>query len=336
MLNAAIIGYGGIARVHESSYRELEKAGKVKLVAVYARNEKSFTEKKDININEDDKTVVSDFHKYTDLDEMLANEKIDIIDICLPTPLHKSVGIDMLRRGYHVMCEKPMATTYEDCLEMLDEAKKAGKRLMIGQCLHFFPEYEYLKDVVSDGRYGKVKSAFFQRLSSPPLWSSENWIMKKENFGSCLHDLHIHDVDMCLYLFGTPDKIFCKSKDGFSAIDGVTTMFMYEEFAATVMADWSLMNYPFTSEYRVCFEKATVTDLNGKVTVYPIEGEPFGVDLSAESGYTSEIAHFSDVAQGEKDHGKNHVRGAAETIRIINLLAESAEKGGRVIRVEKE
>ena len=218
-------------------------------------------------------------------------------------------------------------------MEMLDEAKKSGKRLMIGQCLHFFPEYEYLKEAVDTNRFGKVKSAFFQRLSSPPLWSSGNWIMKKENFGSCLHDLHIHDVDMCLYLFGMPDKVFCKSKDGFSAIDGVTSMFMYGDFAATVMADWSLMNYPFTSEYRVCFENATVTDLNGKVTVYPLEGEPFTPELSGEDGYTSEIAHFSEVAQGEKDHRKNHVRGAAETIKVINLLADSAEKGGRVLKV---
>ncbi len=333
MLNAAIIGYGGIARVHESSYRELEKAGKVKLVAVCARSEKSFSEKKDININDDDKSVVSDFHKYTDLDEMLANENIDIIDICLPTPLHKSVSIDMLRRGYHVLCEKPMATTYEDCMEMLEEAKKANRRLMVGQCLHFFPEYDYLKKITDEKCFGEVKSAFFQRLSSPPLWSSENWIMKKENFGSCLHDLHIHDVDMCLYLFGNPKKIFCKSKDGFSAIDGVTSIFMYDKFAATVMADWSLMNFPFTSEYRVCFEKATVTDVNGKVTVYPLDGEPYEAELSAESGYTAELSHFSDVSQGERDHGKNHVRDAAETIRIINLLAQSAEDGGRVMKV---
>lgn len=330
MYNVAIIGYGGIARVHASSYRELEREGKAKLVAVFTKDASSFEEKKSININSDN-GVTDNFHKYTNLDEMLKNEKIDIIDICLPTNLHKDVSIEMLRRGYHVMCEKPMATTFEDCMEMLEEAKKAGKRLMIGQCLHFFPEYEYLKEAVNDKRFGEVKSAFFQRLSAPPLWSSENWIMKKENFGSCLHDLHIHDVDMCQYLFGIPQKIFCKSKDGFSAIDGVTSLLMYEKFTATIMADWSLVNFPFSSEYRVSFEKATIVDKDGTVTVYPLQGEPFKPEISSENGYTSEISHFMDVASGEHDHGKNHVRGAAETINIITLLAKSAEAGGRVI-----
>lgn len=325
MYNVAIIGYGGIARVHEASYRELESSGKAKLVAVLTRNASSFDEKKSINLNNDD-GVKSDFHRYTDIEEMLSKEKIDVIDICLPTHLHKETAIDMLRRGYHVLCEKPMATSYEDCMEMLDEAKKAGKRLMVGQCLHFFPEYEYLKDVVSSEKYGKVKSAFFERLSAPPLWSAENWIMKKENFGSCLHDLHIHDVDMCHYLFGAPNKVFCKSKDGFAEIDGVTSLLMYENFTATIMADWSLVNFPFTSGYRVCFEKGTIVDHNGKVTEYPNEGEAFEPEINAGNGYTQEISHFMDVAGGERDHGKNHVRDAAMTIKLLKLLEESAEK----------
>ncbi len=336
MYNVAIIGYGGIARVHETSYIELERLGKAKLVAVFSRKASAFEKTQSININSGSGTTHADFHKYTDLDEMLKNEKIDIIDICLPTQLHKEVSIDMLRRGYHVLCEKPMATCYEDCMEMLSAAKAAGKRLMIGQCLHFFPEYEYLKDVAEDGRYGKVKSAFFQRLSAPPTWSKDNWIMKKENFGSCLHDLHIHDVDMCNYLFGAPQKIFCKTKDGFGVMDGVTSLLMYDTFTATIMADWSLVNFPFSSEYRVAFEKATIVDKDGAVTVYPAEGEAFIPDLSGENGYTSEISHFVDVASGEHDHGKNHVRDAAETIRIILRLAESAEAGGEVLEYIKQ
>ncbi len=333
MYRVAIIGYGGIARVHEASYRELEAEGKAKLVAVYTKDAKSFDKKTNININTDGEPK-SDFHRYTDLDQMLANEQIDIIDICLPTNLHKSVSIDMLSRGYHVLCEKPMATSYEDCMEMLDAAKKAGKRLMVGQCLHFFPEYEYLKDVVNDKRFGGVKSAFFERLSSPPLWTTGNWILKRENFGSCLHDLHIHDVDMCHYLFGLPRKIFCKTKDGYGAMDGVSSLLMYDNFTATIMADWSLPNFPFASGYRVSFENATIVDDNGVVTVYPAEGEAFKPELSQMNGYTNEISHFVDVASGERDHGKNHVRDAAATIKLITLLTESADVGGKVIDIE--
>lgn len=329
MLKAAIIGFGGIARVHAQSYFELEKQGKVKLCAAYDVNEQSFTKKTDINISTDEKSDFT-FNCYTELEEMLKNEDIDIIDICSPTFLHKELSIKMLERGYHVICEKPMATNYDDCMEMLNTAKKTGKRLMIGQCLHFFPEYEFLKETLDSGIYGKAKSAFFQRLSAPPLWGWNEWHTKKEMFGSCLADLAIHDIDMTQYLFGAPKKVFCSAKDGFGAMDGITALLMYDNFTSTIVADWSIVNGQFSSEYRVSFEKATVIDKNGVVTVYPHDGDAFNPKLSDNDGYTAEISHFADLVNGEKDHGKNHVRSAAETIKIVNLLTECAEEGGRI------
>lgn len=329
MLNAAIIGFGGIARVHAQGYAELEKAGKVRLCAAFDVHEEAFTKKTDINISTDGGNGFS-FNCYTGLEQMLAGEKIDIIDICLPTFLHRETSIAMLRRGYHVLCEKPMATSYDECMEMLDAAKKSGKRLMIGQCLHFFPEYEYLKETVDSGIYGKVKSAFFQRLSSPPLWGWNEWHTKREMFGSCLADLSIHDIDMTQYLFGAPKKVFCSAKDGFGAMEGVTSLLMYDDMTSTIIADWSIVNGEFSSEYRVSFEKATVVDKNGVVTVYPYEGEAFSPELPQTDGYTSEISHFVDLVNGGKDEGKNRVRSAAETIHIINALTECAEAGGRI------
>lgn len=335
MKNAAIIGFGGIARVHAASYAELEKIGKVRLCAVFDTNENAFSKKTEININSSDDNKIT-YNCYTDLEKMLTSEEIDIIDICLPTFLHKEMTIKMLKRGYHVICEKPMATTYEDCMEMLEAAKNAGKRLMIGQCLHFFPEYEYLKDTLDSGIYGKAKSAFFQRLSSPPLWGWNEWHTKKQMFGSCLADLSIHDIDMTQYLFGPPKKVFCSAKDGFGSMDGVTSLLMYEDFTSTIIADWSIVNGIFSSEYRVCFEKATVIDKDGVVTVYPHDGQPFTPKLSTANGYTSEISHFIDLTEGAKDGKKNHVRSAAETIRIINLLTECAENGGRIMQYSQD
>ena len=83
---------------------------------------------------------------------MLAAGGFDIVDITLPTPLHPKMSIAALKAGYHVLCEKPMALTLGDCDAMLAAARKAKRRLLVAQCVRFFPEYAALREMVRDGR----------------------------------------------------------------------------------------------------------------------------------------------------------------------------------------
>ena len=140
MIKVAMIGFGGIARAHLSGYQLLEKEGKAKVIAAMDIRPEAFTEEIDINIGADESGKLG-FNTYTDLDEMLAKESPDMIDICLPTYLHAETAIAMMKRGFPVMVEKPMARTYEQCKEMLAVAEETGKPLMVGQVLHFFAEY---------------------------------------------------------------------------------------------------------------------------------------------------------------------------------------------------
>ena len=139
MIRAAMIGFGGIAQSHKNSYLSLEKRGiPVKLVAICDIDPKAFERRMKINIDTGESTLGGDFHTYTDLEEMLANEQIDLIDICLPTPLHAEYAIKMLERGYHVQSEKPMSLTEDECRKMIEARDRSGKQLMIGQCLRFY------------------------------------------------------------------------------------------------------------------------------------------------------------------------------------------------------
>jgi len=183
MVRSCIIGFGGIAQGHRAAYANLEKQGIAKLVGAYDIDPGQFTRKITINIDTGEQEKV-DIHFYTDLEEMLEKEKPDMIDICVPSFLHADYAVQMLERGYHVQCEKPMALNYADCKRMLAAAEKSGKELMIGQILHFFWEYDYLKKAVDDGRFGKVLAASFSRLSSPPRWAWENWFMNYERSGA--------------------------------------------------------------------------------------------------------------------------------------------------------
>ena len=123
MLKICILGYGGIARAHQNGYKtELEEKGIAKLVAACDICEEQFTKDMAINIDSGE-SEKSELRGYTDLDEMLEKEKPDIVTVALPTYLHKEKTVYLLNKGYNVMCEKPMALTYEDCLEMLEASK---------------------------------------------------------------------------------------------------------------------------------------------------------------------------------------------------------------------
>ena len=108
---------------------------------------------------------------FTDAMALATDPQVDIVSNTLPTHLHKDVTIAALQAGKHVLLEKPMALTVEDCDELVEAAKKADRVLMIGQVLRFWPEYVALVDYVKTGALGKPLAAHARRLASPPRWA---------------------------------------------------------------------------------------------------------------------------------------------------------------------
>ena len=333
MLNAAIIGYGGIARVHRNAYKNLEKLGAAKLVAVYDKYPEAFTAKGEINIG-GGADLGDGVNCYTDLDEMLEKEGIDFVDICVPTYLHAEIAKDMLLRGYNVMCEKPMSLNYAECEDMIKAAKEANRELMIGQCVRFTPAYRYIKKAVSDLRFGKPCGALFTRLSPPPVWGFENWFMSPECSGGCLTDLHVHDIDLVRYIFGEPKEVSCVANTTISVNDTVHSTMFYENFPVTAIGDWTLAGIPFKPEGRVNFEKATLIFSNDVLTVYPKDcSESYVVSLEDRSMYELELEYFVSVLEGRTKNLMNPPDSAAATIKVAECLRESAKCGGRIIKV---
>ncbi len=329
MLRVCIIGFGGIAQAHRNAYLALEKQGIARLVGAFDIDPGQFETHTEINLGMHGKTG-GDFRRYVNREEMLATEQPDIVDICLPSYLHAGTAVEMLERGFHVQCEKPMALNYADCVKMLDTAKRSGRHLMIGQCLHFYPEYDYLKQCVEDRRFGKVLTAYFERLSAPPRWAWENWFLSYERSGGAMTDLHIHDVDMVRYLFGDPMAVSCRAQSSVSRFDSCFTDFYYSNgIPVTAVGDWALHTFKFRQAYRVCFEKARLEFVNSGVTVFPSdESEPWRPDLKPRDGIEGEIEYFTEVIEGKHPNQKNPPESAAETIRLIETMRNSAEQGG--------
>lgn len=93
---------------------------------------------------------------FTDYRELLKMKEIDAISICTPVWLHKEIAVAAAKAGKHILCEKPMARTVEECNEMIEAAERAGISLMVGFTKRFNPGFQKIKEIIDKGLIGKV------------------------------------------------------------------------------------------------------------------------------------------------------------------------------------
>ena len=143
---------------------------------------------------------------YQSVEEMFADQAIDAVSVCVANHAHAETTIKALRAGKHVLCEKPMAVTLEDCIQMVEEAEKAGKVLMIGQNQRFAKAHRKAKELIKEGAIGNVitfKTNFGH--GGPETWSidpgANSWFFdrKKAAMGA-MADLGIHKTDLIQFL----------------------------------------------------------------------------------------------------------------------------------------
>ena len=141
---------------------------------------------------------------YEDPQKMLNEMDLDIVSVCTPNNYHKQWSIAALRAGFNVACEKPIAVTYKDAVEMYTEAEKAKKHLFITQTQRFSDEILSAKRIIDTGRMGEPYYAQLEiiRRRGIPTWGFFH--MKEHNFGGPFCDLGVHWLDSFLYLTGNP------------------------------------------------------------------------------------------------------------------------------------
>ena len=325
-----MIGFGGIGASHKAAYDILEREGaKVRLVAICDKNKDSIGAVKRTNLGEIAVGALRGISLYSDVDKMLEREEFELADICLPTFLHKEYTLKLLRAGKHVLCEKPMALSSEDCIEMVKTAKEEKRELMVGQCLRFDPAYEYLKGLVDSGELGRARRVKMGRLSFMPAWGG--WFTDVKKSGGVITDFHIHDIDILRYIFGEPRAVSAVSYPEGSGYQYVSTRFFYEGMIAEAEASFDeAASAPFEMRYRVRFDKASVCYDGDRVTVYPDGGEPYEPRLPSVDRIAEEIRYFSEVISEGKENDRNPADSAARSIRLAELIRESAASGGEI------
>ena len=337
MKKIAIVGFGFMGKTHYGAWKKCRGA---KVAAICDANLSQLTAKVQGNIKGADNSAVPKSVKvYADFGEMLKAGGFDIVDITLPTALHPSSAIAALKAGYHVLCEKPMALDLKDCDKMLAAAKAAKRELLIAQCVRFFPENVYVRELVESGKYGKVVAADFTRFIAPPKWSPKgaDWFFDEKKSGGVLFDAHVHDADYIAGTFGRPKALsasFHRNARGF--IDHTTATFFYD--GALITSDSSFAaadSLVWDASGRVFFEKATVyfgPFYKAPLTVYPEGGKPFSPKLPAKTGYEAEIEYFLKLVEGRVTKTILTAQDARDSIALL-VAERKSDKTGKTVRL---
>lgn len=340
MLNVGLIGIGFMGRTHMTQYLRLEREGfPLRLTSICDVDAKKFqgifTEG---NIhNPSTQFDFSPYRLYNEVDRMLEEERLDMVDISLPTYLHAEVALKALRQGVHVLCEKPMALTTGEGEAMIEAAREYGKKLMIAQVLRFWPEYEYLKETVAGGRYGKVLSAYFFRGGNPPVWTYNDWMVLENTSGGGMLDLHIHDIDMVNWLFGIPGSVatIARSVLPGSAYDIISTNYTYPDGkVVNSQIDRSLQgDFGFEMAFRVNFEGGNLVYDKRVLKDNPKDGKGFVPELSQDSGYYREIKYFAEAVMHDRPLDRSAPEDTLVSLRIAEAEKRSADQEGSPVRI---
>jgi predicted dehydrogenase len=328
MLRIGLLGCGTMGKTHAHAYAAIFNA---QVVAVC-----------DIRKEQRDNLAhMLDCSAYDCFESMLADQELDIVDICLPTYLHKEYAVRAMEKKLHVFCEKPIALSLEDAQAMIDTAKKEHVKLTVGHVLRFFQEYETLKKSIDQGRIGTLRLIRTIRNQAFPPWSWEHWYQDITKSGGPEVDLAIHDYDWILSQLGPVSRVYAKnygdSKE--SQMHSLAILRLANGAMAHVEASWAM---PKGIEFRTAFE---LIGTDGQLCYDSSKDSPLKTQLSNDekvsifydnpmppnlNPYAKELRFFIDAVEHDTP-----VLVRPEEARAALAVRESS-RTGKVVVLQEE
>lgn len=326
-----VVGLGWFAQVailpaFENARRNSE------LVALFSGDRKKLQEK-------GEELGVSGRYGYDDLERAIDGEGIDALYIALPNHLHRRFTERAAAAGVHVLCEKPMAVTEEECEAMIRACDQAGVELMIAYRLHFEEANMKAVEIVESGRIGRPR--FFNAVFANSVTDEDNIRLNPiPEGGGTLYDIGIYCINATRYLFRSePTEV-----TAFTARDGRERFADCDEMAS------ALLRFPedrlavFTSSFGTAdHDSYAVHGTEGWLRVEPafqfqaplghrlvVKGNGDEVDEEREFGERDQVApeilHFSDCIREGRRPEPSGREGLAD-VRVIRALYRSAAEG---------
>ena len=315
-------GFGFMGRKHADIYRQLPDAEVVGVVDP-RRGE----------LQESLTSRMGHVPVFADFASALAAVDFSVVDICLPTDLHRDIALQAFTAGKHVFCEKPIALTSDDAAAMTDAARKAGRQFMVGHCIRFWPEYEALKRAVDSGVFGRLISLSLSRRNARPDYAVGGWVNDPARCVGAALDMHIHDTDFVCHLLGYPRVVSARGVREPSGWNSIASTYDFGPDGPLVFADGA-WNYPagwvFQMRFSAVFENAAMDFDSGAnptltITVGSEAPRPVPLPEPPTDGYHRELEYFiSRIEAGlpiETSTGAQAARSLAVTLAEIESAA---------------
>lgn len=323
MIKVALVGIGGMGKVHYDVYKTLENC---RVIAIADVNCEAAAEK----------AADSSVNIYKTLGELLEKENPDMVDICAPSYLHRELSITALNAGKHVLCEKPIALSVLDAEAVKKAAEKSGKLFMTAHVVRFMNAYIHLRKAVESKAFGELIRLDMKRISPIPRWSWENWMLDIEKSGGTPLDLGIHDLDFIQSIFGcNPDKyhsVYSKLKND---NDYFVSEMSFGNVLVTTETAWYNADIEFAAEYRAVFQNGYIEARNGDVTenhkkvdfsAMNTENQTVGLNIAATDGYKYEIEYFLSCIENNRAPQFVTLESTLNTMKLAEKLLGAAER----------
>jgi predicted dehydrogenase len=333
-MKIAVIGFGFMGVMHAQIYRSLPG---VELTAVVDINTAGAKEKLC--------SLGIEIPVYATLAELLAAGDVQVVDICSPTGQHVELAVAAAQAGKHLFIEKPLAFTPEACAQIQAAIEQAGVFAQVGQCIRFWPEYMALERIIQTGELGALKSLSLTRRSARPGGGdAQHWVNQVDLSGGAAFDMHVHDTDYVLHLFGAPNAVFSRTTQGMSGPDHIFTHYQYDNVAVHAEGGWDYpQDYGFCMTFEAVFEHGSLAynssaeaaliltqndqppELVAVEQPGPKESTASEGNISALGGYYNELEYFTNCLNANQAPEIATIAQASESIRVLCAELESAQ-----------
>jgi glucose-fructose oxidoreductase len=323
----AVVGLGHIAQVAVlPAFKSARNSEIVALVSGDPRKQKALAKK----------YRVAQVFSYEQYDHVLS--LVDAVYLALPNHLHKEYAVRAAESGVHVLCEKPMAVTEEECQAMITAAEENNVKIMVAYRLHFERGNLEAVRTVKSGRLGKPRifsSEFAQQIRGNNVRVTES----VGQGGGPVYDMGVYCINAARYLFGAePTKVFAVSASNrerrFKKVDEMMSAVLHfpEERLASFTCSFGAADI---SRYTIVGTTGVLTSDPAYEYAMDIEqevivgGKKSKKNFAKRDQFSAEITYFSDCILKNRTPEPSGIDGLAD-VRIVRALYESVRSGSAV------